>query len=79
MIDVWPQFEGGGAIKPIMATIYCLVESQEKVATLALVDNVYEQDVLEELIETTKSNLPEDSAALHYLLKTPFRYPPLWI
>lgn len=64
-------------IKPLMAKIYRLVESQEQIATLGLVNNVYEQGVLEELIESTKNPLPADSHFLHYLLTTPFRYPPL--
>jgi len=48
------------------------------VATRTLVDSSDELDILEELIETRK---PPSSAprrrALHFLLHTPFRYPPL--
>jgi hypothetical protein len=48
------------------------------VPTRALVDSSEELDILEELIETRK---PPSSAprrrALHFLLHTPFRYPPL--
>lgn len=77
MVDIWVEIDGAKHIKPIMATIYRLVESQEQVATLGLVHNVYEQGVLEELIESTKSLTPKDTDSLHYLLKTPFRYPPL--
>ncbi|MCC3263614.1 RES family NAD+ phosphorylase, partial [Paenibacillus polymyxa] len=33
--------------------------------------------LLEELIETSKPQLPPSTETLHYLLKTPFRYPPL--
>jgi hypothetical protein len=54
-----------------------LVESQEKVATGAIVDSAAEQSVLEDLLEASKPPLHEGSEALHYLLKTPFRYPPL--
>lgn len=60
-----------------MASIYRLVESQEQIATLELVHDVYEQGILEDLLESTKSPLPHDTKALHYLLQTPFRYPPL--
>lgn len=60
-----------------MAKIYRLVESQEHVATLGLVNNVHEQVILEDLIESTKTSLPADTHSLHYLLTTPFRYPPL--
>lgn len=77
MTPIWQATHGEQQIKPLMASIYRLVESQEQVATLGLVNNVYEQGILEELIESTKTPLPEHSDCLHYLLKTPFRYPPL--
>lgn len=77
MIDIWLESDGKNHIKPLMAKIYRLVESQEQIATLGLVNNVYEQGVLEELIELTKSPLPSKLSPLHYLLTTPFRYPPL--
>jgi hypothetical protein len=51
-----------------------LVESQHHVSTLKLVDSVAEQELLEELIETTKPPLPPECRDLHYLLSTPFRY-----
>jgi hypothetical protein len=76
-MTMWVQENGIEEIKPFMATIFRLVESQEQVATLTLVSNVYEQGVLEELIETMKSSFPDETDSLHYLLKTPFRYPPL--
>lgn len=77
MVDIWLESEGKNHIKPLMAKIYRLVESQEQIATLGLVNNVYEQGILEDLIESTKSPLPENTSSLHYLLTTPFRYPPL--
>lgn len=77
MVDIWLESEGKNHIKPLMAKIYRLVESQEQIATLGLVNNVYEQGVLEDLIESTKSPLPANTSSLHYLLTTPFRYPPL--
>jgi hypothetical protein len=77
MVDIWLETQGKNYIKPLMAKIYRLVESQEQIATLGLVNNVYEQGVLEDLLESTKSPLPEDARSLHYLLTTPFRYPPL--
>src|SRR6476659_7785143 len=51
-----------------------LVEAQHHVSTLKLVDSVDEQELLEELIETTKPPLPPECRELHYLLSTPFRY-----
>lgn len=76
-MNIWSEVKGESAIKPMMAKIFRFVESQEQVATLGLVNNVYEQGVLEDLLESTKTPTPEKTNALHYLLKTPFRYPPL--
>lgn len=77
MVDIWIKSNGKNHIKPLMAKIYRLVESQEQIATLGLVNNVYEQGILEDLLESTKNPLPADTRFLHYLLTTPFRYPPL--
>lgn len=54
-----------------------LVESQEEVATHRLVSSLERQAVLEELLEATKPLLRKGTEDLHYLLATPFRYPPL--
>jgi hypothetical protein len=61
----------------LTGAVHRLVESQEQVATNALVRTLAEQALLEELLETSKPPLPEAAAGLHYLLATPFRYPPL--
>ena len=55
-----------------------MVEDQSRISTRKLVDSDAEQLRLEELIETAKPPLPEgpEWAHLHYLLFTPFRYPP---
>jgi hypothetical protein len=53
------------------------VESQEDVATNSLVDNADEQAVLEDLIETSKPPDRPGTGRVHFLLRTPFRYPPL--
>lgn len=76
-MDIWSLTKGNEQFKPLMASVFRMVESQEQIATLGLVNNIYEQGVLEELIETTKSSNQEMYSNLHYLLKTPFRYPPL--
>ena len=77
MIDVWqacsPQVEPGA----LSGTLLRLVESQEDIATLALVSTLEEQAELERLLEESKPPLPDGCARLHYLLATPFRYPPL--
>jgi hypothetical protein len=53
-----------------------VVESQHLFSTRKLVDSDEEQALLEELIEEVKPKA-EAPAGLHYLLFTPFRYPPL--
>jgi hypothetical protein len=52
------------------------VESQHQLSTRKLVDSADEQQLLEELIDRVK---PPDltNGRIHYLLFTPFRYPPL--
>ena len=53
------------------------VEAQHVVSTMALVDSVAEQTLLESLIEAQKPAPPASADDLHWLLYTPFRYPPL--
>jgi hypothetical protein len=59
--------------------IYRLVEGQHFISTRKLVDNNEEQRLLEEILEHSKPFAPKQNAKgeLHYLLFTPFRYPPL--
>ena len=52
------------------------VEAQHAVSTTVLVDTLDEQALLEELIETSKPPLPPGAEGMHWLLFTPFRYPP---
>ncbi|MCE2570508.1 RES family NAD+ phosphorylase [Motilimonas eburnea] len=77
---LWQACQGEKAITPVDGVLYRLVESQEQIATLSLVDNLDEQAILEDLLEQAKPDYPSQDLAhgdLHYLLKTPFRYPPL--
>ncbi|WP_231373769.1 MULTISPECIES: RES family NAD+ phosphorylase [unclassified Thioalkalivibrio] len=53
-----------------------VVEHQYTVSTRKLVSTRDEQEVLEAILEETKPAFPANTAHLHYLLKTPFRYPP---
>lgn len=76
-MSVWEACGGARNIEPISGTLYRLVESQEQVATLSYVDTLEEQEMLEALLETAKPPYPQQERDLHYLLKTPFRYPPL--
>lgn len=52
------------------------VEAQHIVSTRRLVDDLEEQRVLEEILEASKPEVPAAAKGLHYLLFTPFRYPP---
>lgn len=53
------------------------VEAQHKNATMILVNgNIADQALLEAIIEEEKPVLPGGAEELHYLLATPFRYPP---
>lgn len=53
------------------------VEAQHVVSTLRLTDNdAQAQELLEAILEEHKPALPADTKGLHYLLATPFRYPP---
>ncbi len=74
--NIWTQCAGTSEIRSLTLEPYRVVEAQHQVATRKLVDSAAEQIVLEELLETAK---PPDrtKGQLHYLLATPFRYPPL--
>ena len=54
------------------------VEAQHQVASMRLVrGNLAGQAVLEQILDQAKPPLPKATAGLHWLLATPFRYPPL--
>lgn len=77
MDDIWQLCNGSSHIKPLHAQPVRIVESQEQVATNMLVDSADEQLILEQLLEASKPPLPENTGNYHYLITTPFRYPPL--
>lgn len=74
---IWEACRGEQHIDRLSGVLYRLVESQEQIATLGYVDTLEEQALLEEMLETVKPSYPESCEEFHYLLKTPFRYPPL--
>ncbi len=74
---LWAACNGAQQVGNLTGTLYRLVESQEQIATLGYVDTLDEQALLEEMLEQTKPAYKEDLTAYHYLLSTPFRYPPL--
>lgn len=74
--SIWTQCAGESELRPLRLEAWRVVEAQHQVSTRKLVDSDAEQQLLEELIDSAKppSVAP---AGLHYLLSTPFRYPPL--
>lgn len=57
--------------------VFRIVESQEQSATMGLVDTIEEQDLLERLLDDIKPAYEAHTSDRHYLIATPFRYPPL--
>lgn len=74
--SIWTRCAGDSERRPLRLSPWRAVEAQHQVSTRKLVDSAAEQELLEELIDAVK---PPDPTAgrLHYLLATPFRYPPL--
>lgn len=74
--SIWTQCAGDSELRALRLEPWRVVEAQHQVSTRKLVDTDAEQQLLEQLIETAK---PPDRTrgGLHYLLFTPFRYPPL--
>jgi hypothetical protein len=54
------------------------VEAQHLVATMRLVDDLQEQELLEQLLEASKPPLPAAAPSRPYLISTPFRYASPW-
>src|SRR5687768_363502 len=74
--SIWTRCAGVSEIGPLRLEPWRVVEGQHQVSTRKLVDSDAEQALLEDLIESVKPRDLSD-ARLHYLLSTPFRYPPL--
>lgn len=77
--NTWQRVLSRADVGPLMGTLERLVENQEQKVTLPLTDNLAEHDVLEQMLEDSK---PEPGAhrklaTLDYLLRAPWRYPPL--
>ena len=77
--DIWTRCAPKFRFSSFTATPWRAVEGQHAIATRKLVDSDEEQGILEEIIETAKPLAPYDQECgrYHYLLWTPFRYPPL--
>src|SRR6185295_19649639 len=72
----WTTPEVASNAAPLRHVLWRAVEAQHVVSTMALVDTIEEQHALERLLDDTKPPVPVEAAHLHWLLFTPFRYPP---
>ena len=77
--SIWTQCGATSNLRSFRAKPWRVVEAQHVASTLKLVSSLEEQRVLEEVIDRQKPALPKElrRPRLHYLLFTPFRYPPL--
>jgi hypothetical protein len=74
--DIWTRCGASSEIRALGTDPWRVVESQHQIATRKLVSSDAAQALLEEVLERYKPPLAEGES-LHYLLSTPFRYPPL--
>lgn len=74
--SIWTQCAGDSRLRALRVDAWRVVEAQHQVSTRKLVDTAAEQSLLEDLIDGVKPPDPT-GGGLHYLLSTPFRYPPL--
>ena len=76
--SIWTRCAGASEIRQLRLMPWRAVEAQHQISTRKLVASREEQELLEELIDRVKPPVaPATSRRLHYLLFTPFRYPPL--
>ncbi len=74
--SIWTRCAGDSEVRPLQRSPWRVVEAQHQVSTRKLVDSFEEQSLLEEMIDRVKPPA-QAGGRLHYLLSTPFRYPPL--
>ena len=73
---IWTRCAGDSELRALRLRPWRVVEAQHQLSTRKLVDSAEEQILLEQLLERSKPPAV-GPARLHYLLATPFRYPPL--
>ncbi|STX28873.1 RES domain [Legionella beliardensis] len=73
-MSLWERCQGEKFCKHIEIEPWRVVEAQHISSSRDLVDNIEEHDLLESLLEESK---PLIAHKKHYLIFTPFRYPPL--
>ncbi|MGQ0815381.1 MAG: RES family NAD+ phosphorylase [Gemmatimonadota bacterium] len=74
--NIWTQCAGDSRKRALRLEPWRVVESQHQISTRKLVDSDAEQQLLEQMIDGAKPP-QRATATLHYLIFTPFRYPPL--
>lgn len=74
--NIWMRCAGDSEQRLLRLQPWRVVESQHEVSTRKLVDSAAEQELLEELVDRVKPPVVVGERQ-HYLLFTPFRYPPL--
>ncbi len=75
--SIWTRCGDVSSRRRLAARAFRAVEAQHRISTRKLTDSDAEQVLLEELLEDSKPAVTGDLEGLHYLLFTPFRYPPL--
>jgi hypothetical protein len=73
-MSIWTECEGLKFCRCIDLEPWRIVEAQHSSSSRDLVESREEHDLLEELLENSKPLVDNDK---HYLIFTPFRYPPL--
>ena len=73
---IWMPHAVSSEARPWRGHAWRIVEAQHTASTMKIVDDTAEQDLLESLLEDSKPAQPTTTAALDYLLATPFRYAP---
>ena len=75
--SIWTRCAGRSRLARYSSEVWRVVEGQHVTSTRKLVDSREEHDLLERILDEHKPPLPDDCRSLHWLLATPFRYPPL--
>lgn len=73
-MSIWTESEGIKFAKSLNLEPWRMVESQHISSSRDLVESSEEHDLLEGLLENSKPRIANNK---HYLIYTPFRYPPL--
>lgn len=76
-MDIWTLCQAHTKRKKLSVEAWRIIESQSISSTRKIVDNFLEHEILEDEIESRKPKFNAECQGFHYLLATPFRYPPL--